>query len=155
MIQIKTAKNKGFELSDRSQTVLLDGEKIGLGQESITETGEFEIAGIEVIYGENAAMLIWEQMQMVYVFKFDPTTAFEKEQFSSADVVIFGDTDAELNKVFYSDLVNAYDPSVVIFHKETKIEKAFRDSLKVTETAIGKISEQTLPAEGRDLIIVG
>jgi hypothetical protein len=51
--------------------------------------------------------------------------------------------------------MSSYDPSLVILHKNTAVEKAFRDGLKIAETNLVKVSEQSLPTEGRDLVVVG
>ena len=155
MIQVKTAKNNGFELTDKQTTVLLSEGTVSLGSEKISDTGEYELGGVEVVFGQNAALVIWEQLQFVYVFNLETPNAFEKEQFSSCDVVVLAESTNELNKVVYSDLMSSYDPSLVIFHKNTAVEKAFRDGLKITETNLAKVSEQSLPTEGRDLVVVG
>ncbi|HUD20517.1 MAG TPA: hypothetical protein VMQ44_00395 [Candidatus Saccharimonadales bacterium] len=155
MLALKTAKSNGFELTDRKVTVNLENAKVALGDEVFESTGEYEIGGVEAVYGQNAALIVWEQLQLVYVFNLQAPTPFEKEQFATCDILLLPDTLGELAKNIYTELLDAYDPRLVVFHKGLTMEKSFQEGLKLTETNLVKITEQTLPIEGRDLVVVG
>lgn len=149
MIQLKSRPGGGFELTDRSQTVVLFEQTIILGEEKISEPGEYEAHGVEVVYGKHAGLLVWERLQILYVFNAEKPTAFDREQFSSADVVIFAPTE-ELTKAAYNDLLSAYDPTICVFARTLEIEPGLKDGLKLQEETVVKLTEQNLPTEGRE-----
>ena len=155
MIQIKLTKNNELELSDKKSIVVLSGPVIKVNSETFDHSGEYESSGIEAIYGTGAALIVWERLQVVYVFSAEAPTSFESSQFSSCDVLLIGDGIAELNKTNLTTFIDAYDPRAAVVTTKTAIEATYRDSLKLQEAPIVKLAEQTLPVEGRDFYLLG
>ncbi|MBI4948023.1 hypothetical protein HY844_00485 [Candidatus Berkelbacteria bacterium] len=151
MILAKLTKNNGVELSDKKNTVILEGNEISLNSEKIASSGEYESAGIEIIYGENSALVVWERIQIVSVFNNSEPTVFEKSQFSSCDVLIFGTN--ELNKETANSLIEAFDPKMIIF-SDKSVNDGLLTVLKAQTTTSVKLSEQALSDEGREVFVL-
>lgn len=154
MIQLKRSKSGSYELSDRKLTVELNGKKINLADYPIDQPGEFEQGGVEVVYSTNAALIVWEYLQIVYVFRTNKPDQFEKNQFSSADVLLLDENLSELTKDVLSALTDVYNPRAIIFGEKTPIEPTYKATLKVVEQSPVKLAAQTLPMEGRDYIVL-
>lgn len=154
MIQIKLNANK-YEITDKKTTAVLEGSNIVVQQQTIVSPGEYEAEGVEVVYGERAALLVWERLQAVYVFSTESPKSFDKSQFASADVVIIGTEVTQLNKDSISELLEAYDPTVIIASSNTTIDESLAAAMKVQQVPLVKLSEQTLPVEGRDFYQIG
>lgn len=154
MLQIKLNANK-YEITDKKTTAILEGSNIVVQQQTIVSPGEYEAEGVEVVYGERAALLVWERLQAVYVFSTESPKVFDKSQFASADVVIIGTEVTQLNKDSISELLEAYDPTVIIASSNTAIDESLAAAMKVQQIPLVKLSEQTLPVEGRDFYQIG
>lgn len=154
MLQIKLNANK-YEITDKKTTAVLEGSNIVVQQQTIISPGEYEAEGVEVVYGERAALLVWERLQAVYVFSTESPKIFDKSQFASADVVIIGTEVTQLNKDSISELLEAYDPTVIIASSNTTIDESLAAAMKVQQVPLVKLSEQTLPVEGRDFYQIG
>jgi hypothetical protein len=154
MLQIKLNANK-YEITDKKTTAVLEGSNIVVQQQTIVSPGEYEAEGVEVVYGERAALLVWERLQAVYVFSTESPKIFDKSQFASADVVIIGTEVTQLNKDSISELLEAYDPTVIIASSNTTIDESLAAAMKVQQVPLVKLSEQTLPVEGRDFYQIG
>lgn len=154
MLQIKLNANK-YEITDKKTTAVLEGSNIVVRQQTIVSPGEYEAEGVEVVYGERAALLVWERLQAVYVFSTESPKIFDKSQFASADVVIIGTEVTQLNKDSISELLEAYDPTVIIASSNTTIDESLAAAMKVQQVPLVKLSEQTLPVEGRDFYQIG
>lgn len=154
MLQIKLNANK-YEITDKKTTAVLEGSNIIVQQQTIVSPGEYEAEGVEVVYGERAALLVWERLQAVYVFSTESPKSFDKSQFASADVVIIGTEVTQLNKDSISELLEAYDPTVIIASSNTTIDESLTAAMKVQQVPLVKLSEQTLPVEGRDFYQIG
>ena len=152
MLQAKTIET-GFELKNSQQKLELASSKINLGELTVDEPGEYEADGIEIIYGESAALIVWDKLQLVYVFGDKKPSAFEKAQFSPCDIVIFGQSLPNLGKAFFNESLELYDPSQVVVSAKTNIEEV-KSSFKAEPTDSFKMSDQTLPEEGRDFIVL-
>ncbi|SRR3989344_2489516 len=152
MLQIKTSE-PGFEIKNSQQRLALSGEKINLGELVVDQPGEYEAEGIEIVYGESAALLVWDKLQLVYIFATNKITSFEKSQFSPCDVVIFSQSLPSLNKSFFNETLEQYDPSQVIVSTKTNIEEV-KSSFKNEPTDTIKLSDQTMPEEGRDFTVL-
>lgn len=150
MITVKLAKNGGVELSDKKSTVVLDGPGINLNGKNYDEPGEYETAGIELIRGENAGLVVWEQLQIAYIFSAAAPTNFEKSQFSSSDVAIFSASIEPLTKANCQPIIDEYDPKVLIVPAKTAVEDALKTGLKLQESNSIKLAISALPEEGRD-----
>lgn len=155
MLQIKLNANGKYEITDKKVAAVLDGDTVTVQQQTISSPGEYEANGVEVVYGEKAALLVWERLQAVYVFTSETPKGFDKDQFSSADVIIVASEIQELTKEKVTELLEAYDPTVVIFSSNTKIDESLAATLKVQTVPMAKLSEQTLPAEGREFYSIG
>lgn len=154
MLQIKLNANK-YEITDKKTTAVLEGSNIVVQQQTIVSPGEYEAEGVEVVYGERAALLVWERLQAVYVFSTESPKIFDKSQFASADVVIIGTEVTQLNKDSISELLEAYDPTVIVASSNTTIDESLAAAMKVQQVPLVKLSEQTLPVEGRDFYQIG
>lgn len=154
MLQIKLNANK-YEITDKKTTAVLEGSNIVVQQQTIVSPGEYEAEGVEVVYGERAALLVWERLQAVYVFSTESPKSFDKSQFASADVVIIGTEVTQLNKDSISELLEAYDPTVIVASSNTTIDESLAAAMKVQQVPLVKLSEQTLPVEGRDFYQIG
>lgn len=154
MLQIKLNANK-YEITDKKTTAVLEGSNIVVRQQTIVSPGEYEAEGVEVVYGERAALLVWERLQAVYVFSTESPKIFDKSQFASADVVIIGTEVTQLNKDSISELLEAYDPTAIIASSNTTIDESLAAAMKVQQVPLVKLSEQTLPVEGRDFYQIG
>lgn len=152
MLQAKTIES-GFELKNGQQKLVLADNKIELGELTVNEPGEYESEGVEIVYGQSAALVIWDKLQTVYVFGADKPTSFEKSQFSPCDVVIFSQSSPSLTKTFFNETLEQYDPSIVIVSAKTNIEEV-KPSFKTEPTDTAKLSDQTMPEEGRDFIVL-
>ncbi len=150
MVQIRSAKEGSFELTDRSHTLTLSGTNITLEDQSFNEPGEYEAEGIEIVYGNQAALIVWEKIQMVYLFNSDKPASFEKNQFSPCNVMLVGTAVDSLDKPKTTELLETYDPSIVAFSNISDIQ-GIQDALKIEEKDLLKITEATLPVEGREL----
>ncbi len=152
MLQLKH-KSREYELTDRTTTVSLAGRDIKLGDQTIGEPGEYEVNNIEVVYGNSAALVIWEHLQIAYVMSLDAPGTFEKDQFSSSDVLIIADELGEMNKHAFDELLGAYDPKVVVISAAAHVETGLKASLKFEENPAVKLSSANLPEEGRQFIL--
>jgi hypothetical protein len=152
MLQAKTI-GSGFEIKNGQQKLLLADEKIELGELTVTEPGEYEAEGVEIVYGQAAALVIWDKLQTVYVFGTNKPTGFEKSQFSPCDVVIFSQSLPSLTKSFFNETLEQYDPSIVLVSSKTNVEEV-KTSFKSEPVDTAKLSDQTIPEEGRDFIIL-
>lgn len=150
MIQVKLGSNT-LELSDKKATVGLSGNDVRLSSGIITTPGEYEAEGVEIVYGEQAALLVWERIQIVYVFNAVVPKGFDLDQFSSADVLLLSPTISQLTKDQLTAVLDAFDPRIVIFSKNNGVEADFKTVLKTQEVPATKLSSATLPTEGREV----
>src|SRR5579872_1087268 len=121
MITIKLSRGSLIELDDKKAIVSLDKDSINLAEESYRSPGEYEAKNIELVYGQSAALIVWEKLQIVYVFSLNPPSNFEKSQFSSCDVLIFN-TDEKIDKSKATTILDVYEPRAVIFSSKAEIE---------------------------------
>lgn len=152
MLQAKTIES-GFELKNTQQKLTLADRHIELGELTVDEPGEYEAIGVEIIYGQSAALIVWDKLQIVYVFGADKPTGFEKAQFSPSDVVIFSQSLPSLSKAFFNETLEIYDPNLVIVSAKSSIEEV-KASIKSEPVDGAKISDQTMPEEGREYIVL-
>lgn len=152
MVQAK-ATETGFELKNSQQKLLLDGEKLTLGELAVDEPGEYEAEGVEIVYGESAALIVWDKLQIVYIFGDKKPSAFEKSQFSPSDVVIFSQSITNLAKTFFNEALEQYDPSIVLASAKTNLDEV-KSSFKSEPIETFKLSDQTMPEEGREFIVL-
>lgn len=150
MVQIRAAKNGEYELTDRAKTVTLAAGKINLESQEFDEPGEYEVEGIEIVIGTQAALLVWEKLQISYVFSAEKPTSFEKSQFSPCNILLIDSNISDLDKPKTNELLEIYDPSVVVFTHKNPLEE-IQASLKIEDRDALKITEATLPLEGREL----
>ncbi|MEK7534996.1 MAG: hypothetical protein AAB563_01135 [Patescibacteria group bacterium] len=150
MLQIKTVE-EGFEIKNGQQRLILTGEKINLGDLDVSEPGEYESEGVEIVYGESAALIVWDKLQLVYIFGHEKPTSFEKTQFSPCDTVIFGRFLQTLGRSFFNETLEQYDPSQVVVSTKTNTEE-IQSSFKSDPVDTFKMSDQTMPEEGRDFV---
>lgn len=150
MIQLKLSKTGQYEITDRKVAVNLGQQTVTIGDQAFTETGEYEVSGVEVIFGSSAALIVWEQLHVVYLFGQEAPTAFERAQFSSCDVILIDKEIAALKKDLFEQLLDAFDPKILIISNSTTVEATSKDALQIQDTPLLKITTQTLPAEGRD-----
>ncbi len=149
MLQCKTAKTTGVEITDKKVTVHCNGSVITLGEQTFESPGEYEYDGVEVVYGQTAALIVWERLQIVYAFGDTAPTSFESGQFSSCDVLVIGRTGA-LDKAALTPILEAYDPTVVVVSAQTALDASLKETLKTVDTDQVKLATATLPVEGRD-----
>ena len=150
MVQLKSRKEGSFELTDRDRTVKLEGASIQLDEQTFDQPGEYEVEGIEIVYGTQAALLVWEKLQIVYLFQGEKPTSFEKSQFAPCNVLLVGSTVEGLDKPKVTELLETYDPNIVAFSSTANTEQ-IQDALKIDERDVLKLTESALPAEGREL----
>ena len=79
MIQLKRSSSGSYELTDKKQVVKLKEKTISLGEYQINTPGEYEQGGVEVIYSQSAALLVWDHLQIAYIFEATKPDAFEKK----------------------------------------------------------------------------
>jgi hypothetical protein len=154
MIQLKRSKNGSYELFDKKLTVLLTDREVQLGNYRISSPGEYEQNGVEVVYAINAALIVWDHLQIAYVFNADKPDSFEKNQFSSTDVLLLSENTGQISKDQLSVLTDVYDPRAVVFGSKTPIDDSYKATLKAVEQSPVKLAAQTLPVEGRDYIVL-
>lgn len=142
--------NGGIEITDKRTTLILEGSKVQLGEHVYNEAGEYESDGIEIVYGSAAALIVWERLQIVYVFSPAAPSGFEKAQFASCDVLILNGVTEEVDKNTMTTILDAYDPKTLVIGQSVKVEESFKASLKLQETALLKLTQQSLPVEGRE-----
>ena len=99
-------------------------------------------------------MIVWERLQLVYIFNSDAPSNFEKGQFASCDILILDGISEELNKNNLTTIFDSYDPKIVVVNQSTPLESSFKESLKLQETTLLKLTEQSLPVEGRESYLV-
>jgi len=155
MIQLKKNTAGGVELTDRRQAATLVDASIKLVEQTINEPGEYEANGIEVVFGTSAALVVWERLQIAYIFTAGKPSQFERAQFTPCNVVVLSESIAELTKTSLDEIVESYDPTVVIVNNAIKLEEKAKDSLKFQETNVVKLSIQTMPTEGREFYLLG
>jgi hypothetical protein len=151
-----TLKRSGsdLQLADRQHTLTLSGAGLAFDGLEINQPGEYESAGVEVIYGDQAMLLVWEKLQIVYIFQVGKISAFEKGQFAPCDVVIFSPQIEKLDGPVTNQLLEDYDPSVVVIAQAVTLDQALADTLKFQEGNQVKLASQTLPTEGRDFFLL-
>lgn len=150
MIQVKST-DKGYELRNSQQKAALSGKLIEIGEMKVNEPGEYESDGIEIVYGENAALIVWDKLQIVYIFSTEKASAFEKSQFSPCDVVMFGNVITELTKGFFNETLETYDPNQIIISSKSDL-KEIEPIIKTEPIESVKIASSLLPEEGREFI---
>lgn len=149
MLQIRPTNGGAVELTDRDKKLTILGSTITLGETEFSSPGEYEVEGVEVVYGTNAALIVWEKLQTVVTFTADKPTTFEKSQFAPCSVLIIDGQTTALDKAKATELLETYDPSVVVFSQQVDISEV-QDALKIEERDVLKLSEATLPTEGRE-----
>ncbi len=154
MLQLKRSKGGAYELSDKKQAIELDGSNILLGTTTVDSPGEYEQGGLEIVYATNAALLVWDHMQICYLFSLEKPDAFEKNQLSSADIILLSDKIETCGKDQLTELIGAYDPRSVIISSKTAVDEAYKANIKPIEQSPIKLAENTLPVEGRDFFIL-
>ncbi|MEX2012177.1 MAG: hypothetical protein WD970_00245 [Patescibacteria group bacterium] len=154
MLLLKRSKSGNYELSDKTLAVELSGRTIKLGDNTIDTPGEYEQGGVEIIYANNAVLLVWDHLQINYVFSNSPPDAFEKNQFSSTDILLLSEDIASIGKDKLAVLTNVYDPRAVIFGSKTEIDSSYREIIKPIEEPTVKLNAQALPMEGRDYSVL-
>jgi len=154
MIQLKSRNSDQFELTDKLHSLSLEQQRIKLDEEIIESSGEYEANGVEVVYGEKAALIGWENLQTTYIFQLSQPTAFEKANFAPTNVLIIAADGQELTKQLFGELLEAYDPSIVIIGKGTKIEN-LASTYKFQEKDLLKVSTSSLPEGGREFYLLG
>lgn len=153
MINVKLGKSRGIELDDKKSTAILANNAVSIEGESYSAPGEYEARNIEVVFGSSAALIVWEKLQIIYLFKTTMPTDFEKSQFSSADVLVFA-TEESLSKKDVSALIDQYNPQVVIVSSKSAREDSLDSTLKLQETNLIKLSAANLPEEGMESYLV-
>lgn len=153
MVQLKAKKDGGFELTNRQSTIQLGGGVVTLDEQKLSEPGEYEAGSIEVVYGTQAALIVWENIQIAYVFNADKPTSFEKSQFTPCNVLVIDRSVSGLDKQKVTELLEIYDPNIVAFDAEETIAE-IKDALKIGQQDSLKLTESTLPTEGRDLYLL-
>jgi len=156
MIQVKKGTVPGaVALGNREGEVIFNEKTISIGSEEFSQPGEYESASVALIYGQTAAVIEWERLQIIDVISWEKPSAFDAAQFNSADVVVLHPIGGEaLTKSAYGEIVSAYEPSVVIFHSDTTMAIDLKESLKPEETSVIKLSAATLPTEGRQVFLL-
>lgn len=154
MIQLKSRNSDQFELTDKLHSLSLEQQRIKLDEEIIESSGEYEANGVEVVYGEKAALIGWENLQTTYIFQLSQPTAFEKANFAPTNVLIIAADGQELTKQLFGELLEAYDPSIVIIGKGAKIEN-LASTYKFQEKDLLKVSTSSLPEGGREFYLLG
>jgi len=150
MIQLKASKTGDYELTDKKVVVTLADHQVKIGEEVFSETGEYEVSGVEVIFGATAALVVWEQLHLLYLFGEAAPSTFEKTQFSSCDVMLIDKHVATLKKDLFEETMDAYDPRALVIANSTTIEATSKESLQIQDAPVIKLAEQLLPTEGRD-----
>lgn len=150
MITFKLGKDGAIELADKKGSVKFSGREIFLDDKSYDGPGEYEADGIEIIRGENGALIVWEQLQIAYIFSLNAPTTFERSQFASCDVLVFSSKLEEITKSNSLPIIDEYDPKVLIIPAIAKIETSFEGGLKLQESNSIKLASTSLPEEGRD-----
>lgn len=154
MLQLKRSKNGAYELSDKKQAVELAGKTIQLGSTAVNTPGEYEQGGLEIVYATNAALLVWDHLQICYLFSLEKPDGFEKNQLSSADIILLSNDINKCSKEQLTELIGAYDPRTVIISSQTELDAHYREIIKPIEQTPIKLAENTLPVEGRDFYIL-
>lgn len=152
MLQAKTTP-QGFEIKNSQQKLSLADKVIELADTTINRPGEYEAGGIEVIYGQAAALIVWDKLQIVYVFSLDKTTAFEKSQFSPCDIVIFSQSLALLKKAAFNEALEMFDPNLVVVSAKNDLTEV-QGLVKTPPSETAKFAAQFLPEEGREFIVL-
>jgi len=142
MLSLKSNPD-GIEIKGSIRQVTLSSATISLGNSKITEPGEYEADGVEVIYSEQAALIVWERLQLVYVFGGKAPTSIERSQFSPCDVLIATKAFEGMEKAVFNELLEVYDPRIVLSQADESSAEAID---------VFKISTQSLPEEGRVFI---
>jgi len=149
MLQIRPSKDGAVELTDRDKSLVIEGGKIRLGETEFSSPGEYEVEGVEIVYGTNAALIVWEKLQTVVAFTADKPSAFEKSQFAPCSILIIDGQATQLDKPKTTELLETYDPSVVVFGSSVNVSD-IQDSLKIEDRDVLKLNEAALPTEGRE-----
>jgi len=145
MINLKAADGS-FELSGSGNKLSLADKAIRHDQLTIESPGEYETGGIEIIYGQSAALIVWEHLQIVYIFEDEHPTSFEKSQFSPCDGLIVA---VKPEKVKLNQLVETYDPRLIIIPE--RFAGGTPAEAGQTQESL-KLSSQNLPVENREFI---
>lgn len=155
MLQIKQNSSNNLEITDRKTTVVLDEQNIAVNEQKLASPGEYESGGIEVVYGETGALIIWERIQFIYQFSPKAPSSFDKSQFSSADVLIVSSAIGTVEKDVFGEWAESYDPVIVIAPSSVKLTEIVPAAAKIEETTLVKLAEQALPTEGREYYQLG
>lgn len=153
MILLKVAKNGGFELTDKNHIVTVNDKQIQLGSTPISAPGEYEANGIEVVYAEHGALLVWERLQILYLFTLDSPTAFEQAQFNSSNVLLLSQQLLNASKSQLNEQIAAYDPSVIILSESSAADET-KEAFKFETTNSIKLQMTALPEEGRTFYLL-
>ncbi len=149
MVQIRPKKDGAVELADRDKALTIEQSKIRLGDVEFTSPGEYEVEGVEIVYGTNAALIVWEKLQIVVAFTADKPSAFEKSQFAPCSILIIDGDATQLDKPKTNELLETYDPSVVVFGSSVNVSE-IQNALKIEDRDLLKMNEAALPTEGRE-----
>jgi hypothetical protein len=152
MIQLKS-KNSSFELTDRKRTLVFHGPDLELEDQTFNEPGEYEVEGIEIVYGAQAALVVWENIQIAYIFDSSKPAAFEKSQFTPCNVIVLAHNVTGITKPQLNELLETYDPNIAVASPDS-ISSELKSGYKFAQTDNVKLTAQSLPAEGRELYII-
>lgn len=149
MLHIRPKKDGVVEVTDKDKSLTIEGNVIRLGETEFSSPGEYEVEGVEVMYGSGAALIVWEKLQTVVTFTTDKPTAFEKGQFAPCNILIIDGVATKLDKQKTTELLETYDPSVVIFSPSVDVSE-IQNAIKIEERDALKLNEAALPTEGRE-----
>lgn len=149
MLHIRPKKDGVVEVTDKDKSLTIEGNVIRLGETEFSSPGEYEVEGVEVMYGSGAALIVWEKLQTVVTFTTDKPTAFEKGQFAPCNILVIDGAATKLDKQKTTELLETYDPSVVIFSPSVDVSE-IQNAIKIEERDALKLNEAALPTEGRE-----
>lgn len=150
MIQLKRNKDGDYELSDKRALVVLSKGTVRIGEYVFDSIGEYETENIALIFAENGCLINWNQLQIVYQFKNSPPTVFEKDQFSSSNILLIDHAISVVEKDVFEQLMGAYDPDQVVISNNTSVEATSKEALQIEEVATLKLQLSSTTKEGRD-----
>jgi len=155
MLQVKQLNSESVEVTDKKRVVTLSDASVKIDNQVISSPGEYETGGVEIVFGETGALIIWERIQMAYQFSSEGSSDYDKNQFASADVLILGPALKELSKDQVNNWAESYDPTVIIAPSSINLAEIVPSAAKVQDLSPVKLSEQTLPTEGREYYQLG
>ena len=145
---------QNFSVKTKNLTVKL-GDKIALGELTIENPGEYEVAGVQLEVIDGVVQLYAESMNIGHIKKGKLMSDDELSKMSGIDVLLIGVGGDEFTETKTAlEVVGQIDPSVVIPMYEKSLEGFVKEEGAKAAQDEFKITRPELPQDEREMVVL-